>query len=127
LGNSAFFARIKADVLKIVATIPFGKVTSFADIGAHLDVMPRHVAYILSTLEHDKKIILPWHRVVGQAGKIGAPKYSPDGTSQLELLMSEGWEVAAGKLVGFDQDVIATIDLQSEVPKQNRPLGAPTR
>ena len=39
MAKSPFFARIKADVLTIVASIPEGEVLTFRDIGAHLDVI----------------------------------------------------------------------------------------
>jgi alkylated DNA nucleotide flippase Atl1 len=42
---------MKGDVLRIVAGVPAGRVVTFADTGAHLDVAPRHVACILATLD----------------------------------------------------------------------------
>jgi hypothetical protein len=57
MAKSPFFARIKADVLTIVASIPEGSVVTFRDIGAHLDVMPRHVAYILKMLDAEERVV----------------------------------------------------------------------
>jgi hypothetical protein len=48
MAGSPFYARIRADVLAILHAVPAGKAVTYADIGAHLDVAPRHVAYILS-------------------------------------------------------------------------------
>lgn len=64
MAKSPFFARIKADVLMIVASIPEGQVVTFRDIGAHLDVMPRHVAYILKRLDAEERATFPAERVV---------------------------------------------------------------
>lgn len=50
MAGSPFFARIRRDVLAIARSVPSGKAVTFADIGRHLDVMPRHVAYILKML-----------------------------------------------------------------------------
>jgi methylated-DNA-protein-cysteine methyltransferase-like protein len=69
MAKSPFFARIKADVLTIVASIPEGGVVTFRDIGAHLDVMPRHVAYILKMLDAEERAAFPADRVVAKAGK----------------------------------------------------------
>jgi methylated-DNA-protein-cysteine methyltransferase-like protein len=67
MAKSPFFARIKADVLTIVASIPEGEVLTFRDIGAHLDVMPRHIAYILKMLDTEERAAFPADRVVAQA------------------------------------------------------------
>lgn len=67
MAKSPFFARIKADVLTIVASIPEGSVVTFRDIGAHLDVMPRHVAYILKMLDAEERAAFPAERVVAKA------------------------------------------------------------
>ena len=62
--GSPFFARIKRDVLTIVASIPAGSVLTLRDIGLHLDVVPRHVAYILAQLKPEEREGLPVDRVV---------------------------------------------------------------
>jgi methylated-DNA-protein-cysteine methyltransferase related protein len=115
LAKSPFFARIKNDVLQIVAHIPEGRVATFADIGAHLDVMPRHVAYILTTLEDAAKMTLPWYRVVSGDGSLGKPKYAPDGTPQAELLAAEGVLVSKNTLANLGQHHIAIDELNSGV------------
>ena len=71
MAKSPLFARIKADMLTIAASIPEGGVVTFRDIGAHLDVMPRHVAYILKKLDAEKRATFPAERVVAKAA--GAP------------------------------------------------------
>jgi methylated-DNA-protein-cysteine methyltransferase related protein len=125
LAKSPFFARIKTDVLKIAACIPEGRLCTFADIGAHLDVIPRHIAYILATLEDDHKMVVPWYRVVGESGKIGTAKICPEGTSQVDLLKCEGVETCAGKIVDFSRHHIDVAATGTDIPKQLRPNNAP--
>jgi len=50
MAGSPFYARIRGDVLAIARSVPPGQAITFADIGRQLDVMPRHVAYILKML-----------------------------------------------------------------------------
>ena len=52
--------------------------------------MPRHVAYILSQLDDNTKMEVPWYRVVSADGSLGVPKRDPSGDSQAQLLEREG-------------------------------------
>lgn len=124
--GSPFYARIKGDVLAIVATIPAGRIASFADIGAHLDVMPRHVAYILSMLSEIEKATLPWHRVVAMDGRLGVPKAGADGTPQRALLAAEGAAFDTdGRITDAVARLVAVDSLPHGVPRQTRPATAP--
>jgi methylated-DNA-protein-cysteine methyltransferase related protein len=127
MAKSPFFARIKSDVLQIIAHIPEGRLSTFADIGAHLDVMPRHIAYILTMLEDETKMMLQWHRVVSADGDLGKPKYAPDGTSQSELLAAEGILISKNSVNSLLLYHINIDALNSGVPMQKRPSDAPAR
>lgn len=94
MPKSAAFIRIKADILRIVAAIPSGRVSTYGAIGRHLDVMPRHVAYILTMLSDEEKARYPWYRVVGDKGRLGKPKFNGFGIGQTELLQSDGISVS---------------------------------
>jgi methylated-DNA-protein-cysteine methyltransferase-like protein len=123
--GSPFFARIKGDVLRIVATVPPGRVASFAGIGAHLDVMPRHVAYILATLSDIEAATLPWHRVVAADGGLGAAKSGADGTPQRVLLAAEGAAFNRdGRITDFVARCIEVAALPHGVARQTRPDAA---
>jgi methylated-DNA-protein-cysteine methyltransferase-like protein len=123
---SPFFARIKGDVLRIVAAIPHGRVVSFAEIGAHLDVMPRHVAYILATLSEIERATLPWHRVVAADGRLGTAQSAADGTPQRDLLAAEGMAFDRdGGITDFPARRIEVAALPHGVPRQTRPADAP--
>lgn len=126
MASSPFYARIKADVLAIVASIPRGKVCTYSSIGEHLDVVPRHVAYILLTLEPLEKVQYPWHRVVGNDGNLGKIKTSETGESQSSLLGLDGIAVIANSVEdSFVKCFKKCGSLKSGVKKQFRPLDAP--
>ena len=127
MATSPFFIRIKSDVLKIILAIPKGKICSYASIGEHLDVVPRHVAYILSTLQPLEKIQYPWHRVVGGDGKLGKLKRSENGETQSELLRAEGVLIVGNSVEAFFSTLLVpAAKLKSGVRKQTRPADAPT-
>jgi methylated-DNA-protein-cysteine methyltransferase-like protein len=126
MAGSPFFARIKADVLRILGAVPEGHVVTFADVGAHLDVAPRHVAYIAATLTEMEKATLPWHRAVAADGSLGTPKRGAGGEAQAVLLAAEGITLdTAGRIAGFAARRIAVADVPHGVPPQTRPPEAP--
>jgi methylated-DNA-protein-cysteine methyltransferase-like protein len=101
-------------------------VVSFADVGRHLDVAPRHVAYILAMLDPIEAATLPWHRAVTAEGMLGTPKSGPDGAPQRALLAAEGAAFDAhGRITDFVARQVAVADLPHGVPKQTRPVDAP--
>ncbi|MCE3004317.1 MAG: MGMT family protein [Xanthomonadaceae bacterium] len=123
MARSAAYARIKSDVLRIVAAIPRGRLVTHAAIGAHLDVVPRHVAYILATLEVAEKSALPWHRVVGAEGRLGTPRRGADGRAQAEWLRDEGHALDGNALAsGFARRLVGVHALAHGVPRQTRPV-----
>jgi methylated-DNA-protein-cysteine methyltransferase-like protein len=126
MAKSPFFERIKGDVLKIVAVIPEGKVTTYASIGEHLDVVPRHVAYILPMLSPPERLQVPWFRVVGGDGGLGKVKRAESGQTQADLLRSEGLLVIGNSLAHcLDRVLVSASGLNSGVSKQVRPPDAP--
>jgi methylated-DNA-protein-cysteine methyltransferase related protein len=126
MAGSTFYARIKGDVLAIVSAIPKGKVCTFSSIGEHLDVVPRHIAYILSTLEPLEKLQYPWHRVVGNDGNLGKPKSADTGESQVVLLALDGILVVENSIAAsFAEHFVDCARLKSGVKKQTRPIDAP--
>jgi methylated-DNA-protein-cysteine methyltransferase related protein len=122
MPKASAFIRIKAQVLQIVAAIPYAKLTTFRSIGEHLDVVPRHVAYILTMLTTDEKMDYPWFRVVSDDASLGVLKHGADGRSQAELLIEEGLVVSSNTVQNFfDQAFIPASALESGVPQQIRP------
>lgn len=126
MAGSAAYARIRRDVLAITAAIPAGRVVTHAAIGAHLDVVPRHVAYILAMLTAEEKDALPWHRVVGADGAVRTPR--PGATSQASLLLADGVSLGPdGRVSDLALRVADVAALPHGVPKQTRPAVAPSR
>ena len=126
MAGSPFFTRIRAQVLQLTAVVPEGRLCTYQSMGEYLDVMPRHVAYILSQLEDSEKLVYPWHRVVSSDATLGTPKRNPDGTSQADLLRSEGILVTANRIVSaFETVFVPAQDLPSGLARQKRPADAP--
>ena len=90
MARSRHFICIKSQVLAIARAVPRGKVTTFASIGAHLDVMPRHVAYILAQLAPHEQDETPWHRLVADDCVLHRPRADARGRTQRDLLVAEG-------------------------------------
>jgi methylated-DNA-protein-cysteine methyltransferase related protein len=126
VAASPFFARIKGELLRIMSAVPEGRVVTFADIGAHLDVAPRHVAYILATLADIEAATVPWHRAVTAEGALGTPKSGPDGATQRALLAEEGAAFdPEGRITDFVARRAGVAALAHGVPRQGRPTDAP--
>jgi methylated-DNA-protein-cysteine methyltransferase related protein len=124
---SPFFIRIKKDVLAIIACVPRGRVITFKDVGEHIDVVPRHVAYILSQLDNVEQAQIPWYRAVAQDGVISIKKANLFGISQQDLLLEEGIHLKSDRAIfDFNTKLIAVADLDCLVPKQSRPIDAPS-
>jgi methylated-DNA-protein-cysteine methyltransferase related protein len=122
MPKSPAFIRIKEQVLQIVASVPEAQITTHRSIGEHLDVVPRHVAYILSMLSPEEKMSYPWHRVVSENGSLGVLKRGPDGKTQAELLENEGHVISRNAIgLSFERAFIPAVKLESDVSKQTRP------
>jgi methylated-DNA-protein-cysteine methyltransferase related protein len=128
MSNSPFFKRIKTDMLQIIKAVPCGRLVTFRDVGEHLDVMPRHVAYILAQLEGAEQASVPWFRAVADSGILSKPKFNDFGISQRDLLIEEKHLIAPdGRIMDFAQKIIAPSDINSGIAKQTRPSDAPRR
>ena len=126
MAKSEAFARIKDQVLRIVATIPESKITTYQSIGEHLSLMPRHVAYILSQLDDNTKLDIPWYRVVSADGSLGVPKRDPNGDSQAQLLQREGIDVVGHAVrPPLESVVLPAAALPPRHPQTGAPSGDP--
>jgi methylated-DNA-protein-cysteine methyltransferase related protein len=82
--RSAAFARIHREVMAIVGKLPPGRITTYAAIGAFLDVVPRQVAFLLARRGDPAREAAPWWRVVGADGQLGREKRAADGRPQAQ-------------------------------------------
>lgn len=104
----------------MTVSIPAGLVSTYLSLGEHIDVMPRHVAYILATLSDAEREIVPWHRVVGEGGVISTSNRGRVRV-QVERLKVEGIPFESTYQIRFFEDVfVPAVELSSGVPVQKR-------
>ena len=93
MAGSPAFARIRAEVLRLVSLIPEGKFTTYGSIAVHMNVIARHVATVLSRLTDEEAASLPWHRVVSAEARISLNMDAKLAARQRRLLKSEGLRI----------------------------------
>ena len=99
--KSKAFTRIRAEVLRLIGLIPPGKFTTYGSIAIHMNVMARHVAFVMSRLTEQESAELPWHRVVSADARISPRMDAALAKLQRKRLRSEGLKINAG---GYIQD-----------------------
>ena len=92
-AKSPAFARIRAEVIRLVALIPEGKFTTYGSIAVHMNVMARHVAFVMSRLTDEESKAMPWHRVVSADAQLSAKMDSELRELQKSRLESEGMSI----------------------------------
>ena len=92
-GKSPAFARIRAEVIRLVALIPEGKFTTYGSIALHMNVMARHVAFVMSRLTDEESQALPWHRVVSADARLSPKMDAELRELQKSRLESEGMSI----------------------------------
>jgi methylated-DNA-protein-cysteine methyltransferase-like protein len=103
-AKSRAFANIRAEVIRLVALIPHGRFTTYGSIAVHMNVMARHVAFVMSRLTPEESAALPWHRVVAADARI-SPRMDVDLAKRQRMrLEGEGMAVDAQ---GYIQDAEA--------------------
>ena len=91
--KSVAFARIRAEVIRLVALIPAGRFTTYGSIAVHMNVTARHVAFVMSRLTEAESAALPWHRVVSADARL-SPKMDRElSTVQRTRLEAEGMTI----------------------------------
>ena len=102
--KSAAFARIRAEVIRLVGLIPSGKFTTYGSIAVHMNVVARHVATVMSHLTEEESAALPWHRVVSADARISPNMDAKLSKLQRSRLKEEGMKIDAR---GYIQDADA--------------------
>jgi methylated-DNA-protein-cysteine methyltransferase-like protein len=121
-STSLAFARITAEVKAAALAVPLGRVTTYGAIGNHLQVTPRHVAFVMARLSPEESAEIPWHRVVGTGGKIRQPT-AEELRHHRSRLLTEGLKVSAdGKIADFEA-VLFTWPERADGP--GRPVRGP--
>lgn len=91
--KSKAFARIRAEVIRLVGLIPPGKFTTYGSIAIHMNVMARHVAFVMSRLTPEESAELPWHRVVSADARISPNMDAALAKLQRKRLCGEGMKI----------------------------------
>ena len=91
--KSIAFARIRAEVIRLVALIPPGKFTTYGSLAIHMNVVARHVATVLSRLTAEESATRPWHRVVGTDARISPNMDATLARKQRARLRAEGMKI----------------------------------
>jgi methylated-DNA-protein-cysteine methyltransferase-like protein len=86
-----------AAVYDVVATIPRGRVATYGQVASWLGVPhgARAVGWALRALDPRLEKRVPWHRVVGQGGRISL-REGPGPAAQRRLLRAEGVRLRRG-------------------------------
>jgi methylated-DNA-protein-cysteine methyltransferase-like protein len=99
--KSKAFARIRAEVIRLVGLIPPGKFTTYGSIAIHMNVMARHVAFVMSRLTEEESAKLPWHRLVSADARISPNMEASLAREQRRRLRREGLKI---NTAGYIQD-----------------------
>ena len=91
-------ARINSMVLRVIRTIPRGRVATYGSIAEALDLNPRRVAHVLAHDPASAKV--PWHRVVGAGGRLAITR-AADRSKQARLLRAEKIKVLDDRVREF--------------------------
>ena len=103
-SKSPTFARIRAEVIRLVGLIPPGKFTTYGSIAVHMNVVARHVATVMSHLTEEESAVLPWHRVVSADARISPNMEHKLAALQRSRLKAEGMKI---NREGYIQDTDA--------------------
>jgi len=113
--KSKAFARIRAEVIRLVGLIPSGKFTTYGSIAVHMNVMARHVAFVLSNLTPEEAAALPWHRVVSADARL-SPRMDPAlSRKQKCLLRAEGMRINAGGYILDSDDYFHNVGMRRDI------------
>jgi len=84
-------SEIKMQIIKLVSSIPEGKIAYFGQIGAECGVSGQVVGWILSGMPESEWSSCPWYRVVSKNGFISSLKLGTKGLIQKQVLLDEGY------------------------------------
>lgn len=101
---SPAFARITAEVRRVVAEIPRGRWTNYGSIAVHLNVSARHVAFVMARPDDTLPADFPWHRVVGANGTVSGPIGGERWKRQIRLLRADGLRVSKEGVIARADD-----------------------
>ncbi len=93
MPKSSAGARIRVEVIRLIALVPKGRFTTYGSLAVHMNVAALHVASVLSNLTKEESATLPWHRITASDGRI-SPRMPPaSATKQRARLKAEGMKL----------------------------------
>ncbi|HRE79467.1 MAG TPA: MGMT family protein [Opitutaceae bacterium] len=90
MGKSKAGTRIREEVIRLVSLVPEGKFTTYGSLATHMNVVPLHVASVLSNLTEEESANLPWHRITATDGRISPRMPLASARKQRARLRAEG-------------------------------------
>ncbi|HEX6258268.1 MAG TPA: methylated-DNA--[protein]-cysteine S-methyltransferase [Candidatus Saccharimonadales bacterium] len=90
----------KEEIYKLVAEVPYGKVTTYGDLAA-LAGHP-YAARVVGQIAHFGPEGLPWHRVVNRMGGLALGFWGGK-SAHAQLLEAEGIQIKDFKIVDFEE------------------------
>ncbi len=119
--RSAAFARIRAEVIRLVGLIPHGKFTTYGSIAVHMNVIARHVATVMRGLTEEESKVLPWHRVVSANARISPNMDAELASEQRRRLMDEGFDINADGYIQNDASRFHVVGLRRDIRWSDEP------
>ena len=113
--KSKAFACIRAEVIRLVGLIPAGKFTTYGSIAIHMNVMARHVAFVMSSLTEEEAAALPWHRVVSADARISPKMDAALAKKQRRRLRSEGMKSNAAGYIQNPDDHFHIVGIRRNI------------
>ena len=104
--QSLTYARPSAAGAPVLPATPASaaRLTTYGSIAVHMNVMARHVAFVMSNLTEEESAKLPWHRVVSADARISPNMEAATAKKQRQRLKKEGMKI---KAAGYIQDADA--------------------
>lgn len=113
--KSKAFARIRAEVIRLVGLIPEGMFTTYGSIAIHMNVMARHVAFVMSSLTEEEAAALPWHRVVSADARISPKMDAVLARKQRSRVRSEGMKINATGYIQNPDDHFHVVGIRRSI------------
>ena len=119
--RSAAFARIRAEVIRLVGLIPHGKFTTYGSIAVHMNVIARHVATVMRGLIDEESQALPWHRVVSADARISPNMDAELAAEQRRRLVAEGFDIDADGFIQNDAAHFHVVGVRRDIRWSDEP------
>jgi methylated-DNA-protein-cysteine methyltransferase related protein len=119
--KSKAFARIRAEVIRLVGLIPRGKFTTYGSIAIHMNVMARHVAFVMSSLTEQESAELPWHRVVSRDARLSPHMNADLSKLQRRRLRGEGLRINAEGFIQNADDHFHVVGIRRNIRWSDEP------